>query len=269
MRAIIVEDEPLMIDVFMRMGRGIEDLHVVGKFMTAEEAVEFSGTNSYEAAFLDIKLPGMDGIECARRLRKIMPQLLIVFVSAYDSYLREVNQIGADGYLLKPYNEEILKQTMERLRLLKRRQRKNIYVKMFGRFTVTKDGVPVPLRGKAKEILALIMVNRGKEISNEEIYSTIWESREYSNVNMKVYYNALKRLKDRLKKYGLEDLIFSTGSGQMANVDRFDCDYYSWLEHRQDRQEQFEGEFLTEYSWGEYILADLTTRWFCVGGTSI
>ena len=105
MRAIIVEDEPLMIDVFMRMGRGIEDLHVVGKFMTAEEAVEFSGTNSYEAAFLDIKLPGMDGIECARRLRKIMPQLLIVFVSAYDSYLREVNQIGPDGYLLKPYTE--------------------------------------------------------------------------------------------------------------------------------------------------------------------
>ncbi|MST82365.1 response regulator [Bilifractor porci] len=257
MRAVIVEDEQLMIDAFVRMGREIEDLSIVGKFLTAEDAVKFSQTNSYEAAFLDIRLPGMDGIECAKRMRQIMPQLLIVFISAYDSYLRETNQIGGDGYLLKPYNEEILRKTMDRLRLLEKRQRKNVYVKMFGRFTVMKDGVPVPLRGKAKEILALIMVNRGKEVSNEEIYTTIWESREYSNVNMKVYYNALKRLKDSLKKYGLENLIYSTGSGQMANVDLFDCDYYSWLDHRNDRQEQFEGEFLSEYSWGEYILADI------------
>lgn len=99
---------------------------------------------------------------------------------------------------------------------------------MFGMFTVIKDGVPIPIRGKAKEILALILVKRGREISNEEIYSTIWETREYSNVHMKVYYNALKRLKDSLEKYGISNVIFSTARGQMANVDAFDCDYYSW-----------------------------------------
>lgn len=186
-----------------------------------------------------------------------MPELLIVFISAYDNYLRESNQIGGDGYLIKPYNEEILMKLMEKMRLLARRQRKDICVKMFGRFTVIKDGIPVPLRGKAKEILALILVKRGKEISNEELYTTIWESREYSNVNMKVYYNALKRLKDSLKQYGLENMIFSTARGQMANTETFDCDYYSWLEHKSSRNEQFEGEFLIEYSWGEYILANI------------
>ena len=41
-------------------------------------------------------------------LQKKMPGLLIVFISAYDHYLRESNQIGGDGYLVKPYNEEIL-----------------------------------------------------------------------------------------------------------------------------------------------------------------
>ena len=101
------------------------------------------------------------------------------------------------------------------------------------------------------------MVKRGKEISNEEIYSTIWESREYSNVNMKVYYNAIKRLKDNLQKYGLQNIIFSTARGQMANIEIFDCDYYSWIDSKNDKQEQFEGEFLSEYSWGEYILANI------------
>lgn len=186
-----------------------------------------------------------------------MPELIIIFISAYDSYLRESNQIGGDDYLVKPYNEEILMKLMDKIRLLSRRQRKNIYVKMFGRFTVLKDGAPIPLRGKAKEILALVLSKRGKEISNEEIYNTIWESREYSNIQMKVYYNALKRLKDSLKKNDIEDIIFSTSRGQMANVEKFDCDYYSWLEHKNNSQEKFEGEFLTEYSWGEYILANI------------
>lgn len=257
MRAIIVEDEQLMINAFMRISKNIDDLIVQGKFMTAEEAIEYSETNSFEIAFLDIELPGMNGIECAKKLRERMPELLVVFISAYDDYLRESNQIGGDGYLIKPYNEEILEKTMNQMRLLAQRQKKSIYVQMFGMFTVMRDGVPIPLRGKAKEILAMILAKRGREISNEEIYRTIWETREYSNVNMKVYYNALKRLKDTLKKYSMENIIFSTGRGQMANVDMFDCDYYSWLEHNSAPNEKFEGEFLSEYSWGEYILGNI------------
>lgn len=260
MRAIVVEDEQLMIDAFMRLSKNIDDLSVEKTFMTAEDAIEYSETNSYEIAFLDIELPGMNGIECAKKLQEKIPGLLIIFVSAYDHYLRESNQIGGDGYLVKPYNEEILQKMMEKIRLLVKRQKKNIYVKMFGRFTILKDGEPIPLRGKAKEILALILVKRGKEISNEEIYSTIWESREYSNINMKVYYNAIKRLKDSLQKYDLQNMIYSTARGQMANIDIFDCDYYSWIDRKNDRQEQFEGEFLSEYSWGEYILANIINR---------
>lgn len=257
MRAILVEDEPLMIEVFLRLSKGIEDLKVVGIFESAEEAIEFSNNQSFEIAFLDIELPGKNGIECAKVLRKNMPELLVVFISAYDDYLREFNQIGGDDYIVKPYRKETIENTMEKMRLLVQRQKKSIYVQMFGRFTVIKDGIPVPLQGKAKEILALILVKRGKEISNETIYSTIWEDREYSNNNMKVYYNALKRLRDNLKKFGIENIIFSTARGQMANVDIFDCDYYSWQDKKSEKNEQFEGEFLTEYSWGEYTLAEI------------
>lgn len=257
MRAIIVEDEPLMIEAFLRLSKEIDDLKVVRTFESAEEAIEFSKNQSFEIAFLDIELPGENGIECAKILRKNMPELLVVFISAYDDYLREFNQIGGDDYIVKPYRKETIENTMEKMRFLVQRQRKSIYVQMFGRFTVKKNGVPIPLQGKAKEILALILVKRGRELSNETIYSTIWEDREYSNQNMKVYYNALKRLRDSLKKYGIENIIFSTSRGQIANLDIFDCDYYAWLDNKSEQDEQFEGEFLTEYSWGEYILADI------------
>lgn len=257
MRAVIVEDEPVMIRSFIRLSKGIEDLQIIESFEMAEDAIEYLDSHPVEIVFLDIELPGINGIECAKILKQNHPGILIVFVSAYDCYLRESNMLGADDYLLKPYKTEIIEHTMEKMRLLVRRQRKNIYIQMFGMFTVMKDGAPIPLSGKAKEILALILVKRGKEISNEEIYSTIWESREYSNVKMKVYYNALKRLRDGLTKYGMSDIIYSTARGQMANTDIFDCDYYSWIDGNRGEKESFDGEFLSEYSWGECILGNL------------
>ena len=74
---------------------------------------------------------------------------------------------------------------------------------------------------------------------------------------MKVYYNAMKRLKDSLEKYNLQNLILSTARGQMANTDVFDCDYYAWQDNNLEKYERFDGEFLTEYSWGEYILGNI------------
>lgn len=257
MRAIILDDEPLMISSFMRLSQNIKDLNVTATFEYAEDVIAYAETHSFEIAFLDIEVADMRGIECAKILKEKIPELLVVFISAYDDYIRDSNQLGGDDYILKPYNEEILEKTMKKMRLLVRRQKKTVQVQMFGRFVVMKDGIPIKLNGKAKEILALILVKRGREISNEEIYSTIWEQREYSNDKMKVYYNALKRLKDHLKEYGLENLIFSTSRGQIANVEMFDCDYYSWLDGNSESEEEFKDEFLTEYSWGEYILGNL------------
>ena len=256
MRAIIVDDEPLMIRKFVRLSEGIPDLEIVGKFEYAAEALTFANENSFETAFLDIALPGINGIELAKELRKIHPDVLIVFVSAYDEYVWDFNQIGGDYYILKPYNEETLKMAMERLRLLLTRQKKSIYIQTFGRFLVLKNGTPIPLTGKAKEILALIVTKKGKEVSNEEIYSTIWEDRPYSNVNMTVYYNAIRRLKATLKGAGAEELLISTKRGQMINTAIVDCDYYSWPE-KGDSKTDFNGEFLSEYSWGEGILAEM------------
>ena len=150
-----------------------------------------------------------------------------------------------------------LEMAMERIRLISRRQHKELYIQTFGRFLVMRDGVPLPLTGKAKEILALVVTRRGKEISNEEIYSTLWEGREYSNANMSVLYNALHRLKKALKEANCENLLISTTRGQMINTTVFDCDYYAWQDKNMGARDKFEGEFLSEYSWGEYILANI------------
>lgn len=65
-----------------------------------------------------------------------------------------------------------------------------------------------------------------------------------------------KRLRNTLEKYGLHDLLKSTARGQTVNTEMLDCDY-----SRQDKnlgeKDKFTGEFMHEYSRGEYILADI------------
>ncbi len=257
MRAIIVDDEPLMLKRFMRLSEGIPDLHVVGQFESANGALDYAISNPVEIAFLDVAMPVTNGVELAKLLRGLRPDIIIVFVSAYDEYIWDFNQIGGDYYIIKPYKRDTLEMAMERIRLIARRQQKKLYIQTFGRFLVLRDGEPIPLTGKAKEILALVVTRRGKEISNEEIYSTIWEGRTYSNANMSVLYNALRRLKNTLRSEGLEALLISTVRGQMADTSMFDCDYYAWQDKNMDLRDKFEGEFMSEYSWGEYILANI------------
>ncbi len=259
MRAILVDDEAIMLRSFMRNSEGISELDVVAQFQNAEDALAYAQKNDFELALLDVCLPGMNGIELAVKLRALHPGLIIVFISAYDEYLRNSNEIGGDYYILKPYKKETIQMMVDKMSLLAARMKKDIRLQMFGRFNVLNNGVPVKISGKTKEILALVATRRGREISNEEIYSTIWENREYSNENMKVYYNALSRLKRALAEAGIADLLLSTRHGQMLNTAICDCDYFDWLDNK-DSRETFEGDFLTEYSWGEPILATILNR---------
>lgn len=257
MKAIIVDDELLMMRKFERLTEGIDDLNLVGKFEDARAALAYIEKDPVSVAFLDIEMPIMDGITLAQKLREIRRNVIIVFITAYDEYIRDSNEIGGDYYLIKPYTRETLKLMMEKIRILATRQNKDVYIQTFGRFTVRKNNIPINLTGKAKEILALIVTRQGKEISNEEIYSIIWENRPYSNENMTVYYNALRRLRSSLRSAGLGGLLISTARGQMVNTDMFDCDYYSWKLKNMELRDQFAGEFLSEYSWGETILSNI------------
>lgn len=258
MRAVIVDDEPIMIRSFKRHTRNIENFEIVGEFEDSLDARDFIISNQVDAVFLDIEMPELTGIQLAHQIKEIKPDVLIVFVTAYDNYIKESNAIGADYYIVKPYSDGTMENLVKKLnKLMPQKEAKRIFIRTFGRFAVLVDGKPISLVGKTKEILALIVSRRGREISNEELYTTIWENREYDNVHMKVYYNALKRLRDALGKAGIEDLLISGSRGQTLNLDVCDCDLFSWIKGEKEGRNEFHGEFMSEYSWGEPLLAEM------------
>lgn len=253
---MIVDDEPLMLQSFCRYTKNIQDLEIMGQFEDPLDAYQFIKKHGADVVFLDIEMPVMNGVELAKRLKQEYPKMLVAFVTAYNSYIKDANELGVEYYLLKPYSENSIEKMFENLRkLLPERTERSIYIQTFGRFCVLLNGKPIPLVGKTKEILALIVSRRGNEISNEELYITIWENRQYDNVHMKVYYNALKRLRTILEDAGISDLLISTSRGQLLNKEICSCDYFDWLNGIRSGRSAFYGEFMSEYSWGEPILA--------------
>lgn len=217
-----------------------------------------------------------DTEECLKQIDNLSLDILLVrTIEDWDernAFYRRVNDTcpgivildvdpkNEDMVLVKQVSRENLDETLHIMISREEPRQKEIYIRTFGRFVVLQNGRPCSFSGKAKEILALLVTRRGKEVSNEEIYTTLWENRPYSNRDMIVYFNALRRLKKALKKYGMEDLLISGAHGQMINTEMFDCDYYEWLSGRSNAETGFEEDFLSEYSWGEYILSDMLGR---------
>jgi DNA-binding LytR/AlgR family response regulator len=112
--AIVADDERLMREqIVARLKEAWPELVIVGEAANGRDAVALARAQEPDIAFLDIRMPEMDGIEAARALAG---QCHIVFVTAYDQYAVTAFEQGAVDYLLKPADPERLRLTCERLR---------------------------------------------------------------------------------------------------------------------------------------------------------
>lgn len=111
--AMIVDDEaPMRDQLRTRLAEVWPDLQIVDEAANGIEAITLAHEHKPDIIFLDIRMPGLNGIECARQLYN---QAHIVFVTAYDQYAIEAFEHGAMDYLLKPVTADRLAMTRERL----------------------------------------------------------------------------------------------------------------------------------------------------------
>lgn len=112
--ALIADDEPLLrerlADLLARLW---PELRVVAQARNGREALEQFDEHAPEVVFLDVHMPGLNGIEAARGIAR---RAQIVFVTAYDQYAVQAFEHGAIDYLVKPFDEGRLADTVQRLR---------------------------------------------------------------------------------------------------------------------------------------------------------
>lgn len=116
-KCIVAEDEQLLSAALLRELANVwPELEVVATAEDGGEALEAIATHQPDIAFLDIRMPGLNGMEVAAATADASPHTLVVFVTAYDQYAVDAFERGAVDYLLKPVTTERLTQTVNRLR---------------------------------------------------------------------------------------------------------------------------------------------------------
>ena len=122
--ALILEDEPLLAEQLRdKLARLWPELKIVGMPAEGREALRMARQTQPDIAFLDIRLPGMPGIEVAAALPA---HTRVVFVSAYDEFAVEAFRTAAVDFLLKPVTDERLSATIERLQREGNRNREEL-----------------------------------------------------------------------------------------------------------------------------------------------
>jgi two-component system response regulator AlgR len=107
-RVLIVDDELLARDRLRSLLAELEDIDVIGEAITGEQAVQRTVELAPDVVLLDVRMPGIDGIEAARHMNVLDQPPAIIFTTAYDEYAIKAFDAQAVGYLLKPIRKEKL-----------------------------------------------------------------------------------------------------------------------------------------------------------------
>jgi len=111
--ALIADDEPLLRECLRGdLARLWPELEIVAEARNGREAVELFDTHAPQIVFLDVHMPGLNGIEASRSIAR---RAQIVFVTAYEQYAVQAFEQGAIDYLVKPIDEARLADTVQRL----------------------------------------------------------------------------------------------------------------------------------------------------------
>lgn len=114
MKALIADDEPLLRErLATHLQRLWPGLQIVAQARNGREAVELFDEHAPDVVFLDVHMPGLNGVEAARAMKG---RAQIVFVTAFDQYAVQAFEHGAVDYLVKPFDELRLAETVQRLR---------------------------------------------------------------------------------------------------------------------------------------------------------
>lgn len=113
-KALIVDDEPLARKTINYSLKAFEDWEVCGECERGDEVMAQLGLLTPDVVFLDIKMPGLDGLTICSKIQAMGSPPIIIFVTAFDAHAVEAFELCALDYLLKPYDDKRFEKTIEK-----------------------------------------------------------------------------------------------------------------------------------------------------------
>lgn len=202
-QVLLVEDE-IKVAKFTKDGLILEG-YSVENVLSGESALRRLSQKNYDLLILDIRLPGIDGFEVCRRLRKKGEQIPILMLTVRDDLQDKVKglELGADDYLTKPFEFAELvarvKSLLRRKAPTKKLTVANLTLNLKnGR--VTRGQHLVELSLKEFELLKFIMENQGRILNREEISQNVWGKKNVDKLVNVTIFSLRKKIAFNFKK---------------------------------------------------------------------
>jgi two-component system response regulator AlgR len=172
LRVLIVDDEPPARELLRSLLAEIGEYDLAGEAATGEEALKLAVDASPDIVLLDVRMPGIGGIETARQLNSLVEPPAVIFTTAYDEYAVNAFDAQAAGYLLKPIRKEKLADALSRAGRLTKPQLQRL---------AAESGQPAAKRthiaARHREGLRLIPIEDVAYFFAEQKYTTVNHSK--------------------------------------------------------------------------------------------
>ncbi len=114
-RVLVIDDHQVVREGLRHLLGQEEDIEIVGQGSNREEALFQVEILSPDIVLMDIKMPGINGIELTRQVMQKYPSCKVIMLTLYDEYLNQAMEAGAKGYLLKDIKREELAQAIRQV----------------------------------------------------------------------------------------------------------------------------------------------------------
>ena len=216
MRILVIEDEPGIAD-FLKEGLE-EEYYAVDVAYDGKTGLEMALTSEYDLLLIDWMVPGVSGIEICRQVRKIQPDVPIIFLTARDTVDDTVFGLdsGANDYIKKPFQFEEL---LARIRVQLRPKTEQPQVLQLADLTmnlqthqVFRGDEEIKLTPREYALLEFLLRNQGQVCTRTRILEHVWDvhfDRDSSIID--VYINALRKKLNKNNRTNLIHTIHGVG----------------------------------------------------------
>ena len=250
MRILLVDDENLQL---IRLTEAVKkaipgDVELL-PYTNPVLAWEENKDTPVDIAFLDVEMPVYNGMQLAKKLKTVNPQVNVIFVTAYHEYALDAYKMHASGYLTKPVSVQKIKDELGALRYpVALSSTQKLQVKCFGNFEVFANGVPIKFtRSKSKELFAYLIDREGAAVNVNELNAVLWEEDHKSYLR-----NLIADVQSTLKAAGADDVFIKRRNECYVDVDKVDCDAYAYKKNDPTAIQAYRGEYMTQYDWAVF-----------------
>lgn len=252
MKILAVDDKEIPRKVLVRAITEAAPEAEIAAFANGSEVLALANVESFDVAFIDIDMPGKNGIALARELKRLNPKMNIIFATGYDEYMADAFALHSSGYLMKPVTAADVACELKNLRFPPETlyDAGKLVIRCFGDFEAFVDGKPLTFeRSRTKELLAYLIDRRGAIVSLKSVEAALWEEKEQTRAVSSYLRTLVSDLRRTLGTAGHKDALIKRYGSLGIDMTKVSCDYYEYLEGRPLAINAWRGEYMSQYPW--------------------